>query len=95
MPRSTGLFTGMFNDAKPIVNRMPMQTYTFDRAGAFTVTLIDGQIWKQSPEDEVYHPARWRKDAGQLMVTIAPGVMHTFNMKVGDESRTYKVRRIK
>jgi len=95
MPRSTGLFTGMFNDAKPIVNRMPMQTYSFDRSGSFTVTLIDGQVWKQLPEDEVYHPARWRKDAGQLLVTIAPGVMHTFNMKVGDESRNYKVKRIK
>ena len=95
MPRSAGLFAGMFDDAKPIVRGMPMQRYNFDRAGAFTVTLMDGQVWRQAPEDEVYHPARWRKNAGEMLVTISPGVMHTFNMKVGDESHTYKVRRIR
>jgi hypothetical protein len=94
MPRSAGLFAGMFDDAKPVVRGMPMQTYTFDKGGAFTVTLMDGQVWRQAPEDEVYHPARWRKQPGQMLVTISPGVMHTFNMKVGDESHTYKVRRI-
>lgn len=95
MPRNTGLFNGMFDDVKPIVRNMPMQSFTFDGNGAFTVTLIDGQVWKQSAEDEVYHPARWRKSAGEMLVTIAPGVMHTFNMKVDDEARSYKVRRIR
>jgi len=95
MPRTAGLFAGMFDDAKPIVRSMPMQSYSLDRGGAFTVTLADGQIWKQAPEDEVYHPARWRKEASQMLVTISPGVMHTFNLKVDNENHTYKVRRIR
>lgn len=95
MPRNTGLFAGMFDDAKPIVRNMPMQSFTMGKEGTFTVTLIDGQVWQQANEDQVYHPARWRKPASEMLVTIAPGVMHTFNMKVEGESRSYKVRRIK
>ena len=95
MPRSVGLFAGMFDDVKPIVRNMPMQSYALEGEGLFTVTLIDGQVWRQANEDQIYHPARWRKPASQMLVTIAPGVMHTFNMKVEGESKSYKVRRIK
>ena len=95
MPRNGGLFTGFFNDAKPIVRGIPMQSYTLDRNGAFTITLADGEVWKQAAEDEVYHPAHWRKPAEQMLVTIAPGVMNTFNLKVEGESHTYKARRIR
>jgi hypothetical protein len=95
MPRNTGLFNGMFNDIKPIVRNMPMQSFTLDGKGAFTVTLTDGQVWKQSAEDEVYHPARWRKAASEMLVTIAPDAMHTFTMTVSGEERIYKVRRIR
>jgi hypothetical protein len=94
MPRNTGLFNGMFNSIKPIVRNVPMQSYSFNKSGAFTVTLADGQIWAQSDEDEVYHPARWRKPASDMLVSIAPNAMHTFNLTVAGESRFYKVRRI-
>lgn len=95
MPRSTGLFAGMFDDVKPIVRNMPMQSFNMNRAGAFTVTLTDGQVWQQAEEDQVYHPARWRKQAPEMLVTITPAPMHTFNLKVEGESKSYKVRRIK
>jgi len=94
MPRSTGLLNGMFNNIKPIVRNAPMQSYSFNKSGAFTITLADGQIWVQSDEDEVYHPARWRKPASEMLVTIAPNAMHTYNLTVGGETRFYKVRRI-
>jgi hypothetical protein len=93
MPRNTGLFNGMFNNIKPIVRNAPMQSYSFSKSGAFTVTLADGQVWVQSDEDEVYHPAHWRRPASELLVTIAPNAMHTFNMTLGGETRFYKVRR--
>ena len=95
MPRSTGLFNGLFNDIEPIVRNMPMRSYDLDKNGAFIVTLADGQVWQQAAEDEVYHPARWRKQPEQMLVTITPAVMHTFNMNVQGESKSYKVRRIK
>jgi hypothetical protein len=95
MPRSAGLFAGMFDDVKPIVRSMPMQSFSLEKGGTFTVTLMDGQVWRQVNEDQIYHPAHWRKQASQMLVTIAPGAMHTFNMKVEGESKSYKVRRIK
>ena len=94
MPRNTGLLHGLFSNLKPIVRGMPMQSYTLDRQGAFTVTLVDGQVWQQSAEDEIYHPARWRKDASQMLVTVSPDVMHTFTLAVAGEDRIYKVHRI-
>ena len=94
MPRSSGLFNGMFNDIKPVVRNMPMQSFTLDRSGAFTVTLEDGQVWQQAAEDEVYHPARWRKAATDMLVTISPDAMHTFTLMVSGEEKIYKVKRV-
>ena len=95
MPRNTGLFNGMFNNIKPVVRNTPMQSYSFNKGGAFTVTLADGQVWVQSDEDQVYHPARWRRPASEMLVTIAPNAMHTFNLTVDGETRFYKVRRVR
>ena len=95
MPRSTGLLNGIFNNLKPVVHKVPMQSFTLDRKGAFTVTLADGQVWKQSDEDEVYHPAHWGHAGPDVLVTIAPDAMHTFTMTVEGEQRFYKVRRIR
>ena len=94
MPRNTGLFNGLFDDVKPIVQNVPMKSFTLDKGGAFTVTLVDGQVWRQLEEDQVYHPARFREAGPNTLVTIAPGVMHTFLMKVSGSDRSYKVRRI-
>ncbi|MBC8036218.1 MAG: hypothetical protein H7X89_03260 [Rhizobiales bacterium] len=70
-----------------------MASYVLDNKGAFTVTLEDGQVWEQSPEDEVYHPARWRGEASQMLVTISPASMRTFIMTV--DGYLYKVRRVR
>jgi hypothetical protein len=95
MPRNNGLLNGLLDGAKPVVRNIPMQSFNFDKAGAFTVTLTDGEVWRQIGEDEVYHPAHWRKQAGEMLVTISPAPMHTFSMKVEGESHDYKVKRIK
>jgi len=95
MPRRTGLFNGLFNNIKPVVTNMPMQSVSFDKNGAFTITLSDGEVWAQAAEDEVYHPARWRDAGPNMLVTIAPDAMHTFTMTVAGESRMYKVKRIR
>ncbi len=95
MPRSGGLLTGVFNDVKPVVRDVPMQSFSLDRSGAFTVTLADGQVWRQLAEDQIYHPARWGQAGPGKLVTISPGPMRTFSMKVSGQSRSYKVRRVR
>jgi len=94
MPRRTGLFSGILNSPKPIVHGVPMQSFVMDKTGAFTVTLVDGQVWEQVSEDEIYHPARWRREAAEMAVTITPDAMHSYVMTVEGEGKIYKVRRI-
>jgi hypothetical protein len=95
MPRSTGLFNGMFNNVKPIVTDMPMKSFVMNGNLAFTVTLADGEVWQQLDEDQIYHHADWRKPASEMLVTISPDAMHTFVLRVADENRVYKVHRIR
>ena len=94
MPRSGSLFGALISTPKPVVRDMPMRSYVLDSKGAFTVTLADGQVWEQSPEDEIYHPARWRKPASDMRVTISPAAMRTFYLTVSGENYMYKVHRI-
>ena len=95
MPRSSGLFSGIFSNLKPVVSDMPMKSFVMDGNRAFTVTLVDGEVWQQLDEDQVYHHADWRKPASEMLVTISPDAMHTFVLRVADENRIYKVRRIR
>ncbi|MFO1248789.1 MAG: hypothetical protein U1E93_11330 [Alphaproteobacteria bacterium] len=95
MPRERGMFAGLISSAKPIVKNMPMQSYDIDKKdNHFTVTLIDGQVWEQNNEDAVYHPARWRKDAAEMEVTITPDAMRVYLMTIKGDGKIYKVKRI-
>ena len=95
MPKPVGILGGLFNDPRPVVHNVAMHSYSFDKNGAFTVTLPDGQVWEQVREDEIYHRARWRRDAAEMLVTIKPDVMHTYVLTIADENRMYKVKRIR
>lgn len=43
--QSQGMFSGMF------AMSLHMVSYSFDRRGLFTVTLSDGSVWRQDPND--------------------------------------------
>ena len=95
MPRRVGILGGLFSDPRPVVHDMPMQSFVLDKEGSFTVTLIDGEVWRQSPEDHVYHPAHWRREPAEMRVTITPDTMHIYVMTILGENRIYKVHRIR
>ena len=61
------------------------------RTGSFTVTLENGQVWRQVPYDD--NRARWKKDMAGTMATVAYGAGDTYNFSVG-ENVVYKVRRV-
>jgi hypothetical protein len=95
MPRPVGILGGLFSDPKPVVRNVPMESYVFDKNGAFTITLPDGQVWEQIAEDQIYHRAHWHRPASQMLVTIKPDAMHTFVLTLHDENYMYKVHRIR
>lgn len=74
----------------PIVSRMVK--YSFDSQGIFTVTLENGQTWRQIDGDS--RNAFWKKPADTYLVTIRHGMSGSFILTVRDESRVYRVHRI-
>lgn len=95
MPHRVGILGGLFSDPKPVVTDVALQSYVFDKDGAFTVTLPDGQVWEQIQEDQIYHRARWKRPASEIRVTIKPDVMHTYVLTLEDQNYMYKVHRIR
>ena len=74
----------------PLASRM--MSYSFNRYGAFTVVLTNGQAWRQLSGDTSI--ARWTKPASSYTVKITRGALRSFNLKVGGASDEYKVEQI-
>ncbi len=69
-----------------------LATYTFDRYGIFTVTLANGQVWRQVTGDTTY--AHWKQAASSYVVTIKRGVLGSYNLRVKDGPGLFKVERV-
>jgi hypothetical protein len=65
-------------------------TYNFFRR--FTVTLDNGQVWRQ--EDGDTDVARFEKDKAEV-VTISRGFLESYHLTIQGRWGTYKVKRIK
>jgi hypothetical protein len=91
-PRRSGLLD-VFGGSD-VVNNAPIQSYQVTGRG-FTVTLPDGQTWKQTDEDASKFPVNWSQPASSMRVTITQGALHTFNLVMGDETQHHKVTRIR
>lgn len=81
--------TEISNNADHIAARM--QSYSFDGDGMFTVTLDNGQTWRQIGGDTDY--AHWKKNAGSYQVRISHGVLGSYNFQVLGSPGIFKARR--
>jgi hypothetical protein len=90
-PKKSGIFD-VFGGSD-VVNNEPVQSYQVTPKG-FIVTLVDGQVWKQTEEDASKFPVDWHDPASSMQVTITQGALHSFNLVMGNESRHHKVTRI-
>ena len=75
-----------------IVSNVPIKSYD-PSAGGFVVTLPDGQVWKQTDDQNRF--VRWKNSAEAHRVTIWKGALNTFNLGFDTETDRYKVRRLK
>lgn len=78
--------------ARPDQVNSRMASYAFDRYGIFTVTLENGEVWRQISGDDSF--ARWNKPARQYLVRITRGALGSFNLQVRDNPGLFKVRRV-
>jgi hypothetical protein len=93
MPKRSGMFD-VFGGSD-VVRNTPVQSYELTRDGNFTVTLPDGQVWRQTDEDVLKNPVHWTQAASSMRVTVSQGAVHTFNLVVNDENIHHKVTRIR
>jgi hypothetical protein len=91
-PKTSGIFD-VFGGSD-VVNNAPVGSYDV-KADGFVITLLDGQVWKQTDDDATKHPVRWTQAPSSMRVTISQGAMHSFNLVVGDENLHHKVTRIR
>jgi hypothetical protein len=91
-PKSSGILDVFGGDA--VVQNAPIQSYDI-KGGRFTITLPDGQVWRQTEEDAAKWPVYWSDPASSMRVTISQGAMHSFNLVVGEETQHHKVTRIR
>jgi hypothetical protein len=69
-----------------------MASYDFNRSGHFTVTLANGQQWRQVEGDTTV--AQWRKPAAAYLVNITGGALGSYNLAVKGLSGKFKVHRV-
>ena len=69
-----------------------LASYSFGKDGVFTATLSNGEVWKQSPYDDLR--AHWSGQASSYVVVVTSDVMGSHTMRVkGDQN--YRVMRVK
>ncbi len=86
-----GFVDRLLGSGKPITSPTAMRSYSFDRAGLFTVTLSNGEVWRQAEGD--FEQAHWSKPAGTYVVTVMTGAAGTTNLTVQGEAGFFKVKR--
>jgi hypothetical protein len=68
-------------------------SYVFDKSGKFTVTLSNGEIWRQAANDTNY--ADWREPASDYVVTLINDSSAGAIMDVRGDTGVYIVRRVR
>jgi hypothetical protein len=71
---------------------MPMIEYDVDRGGLFTLTLANGQVWRELDGSPVAH---WHGPASRYTVSITKGSLNSYNLFVVGEGIQYKAKRIR
>ena len=88
-PGDSGLLSQIFGGSTPALH---MASYIFDSHGMFTVTLSDGEVWKQVATDTNY--ANWRGPAADYIVALVATSVGT-KLDVKGEPGSYTVQRLR
>ncbi|HZQ40622.1 MAG TPA: hypothetical protein VFA87_07505 [Rhizomicrobium sp.] len=71
------------------VKDVSFKSYNFDGAGHFTVTLANGQVWRQADNDN--HMAFWKADPARYIANIRTGALGSSIMQVRGEAGAFMV----
>jgi len=77
---------------QPVITKMTVTDYRIDGSGLFTMTLANGQVWRELDGSPVPH---WRDPASHYAVSISKGSLNSYNLIVVGEGIQYKAKRIR
>ena len=89
--KSGGIMSGLLG-GQALLSNVRAAAYQFDKRGIFTITLSNGQVWRQEQGDNSF--AAWHEPAARYLVTIRQGALGSANLKVQGDNNVYKVRRV-
>lgn len=92
-PRSGGFFGDLLGSGKAVAPAQRMASYAFDSHGIFSVTLSNGEVWRQVEGDSNF--AHWRGPASNYVVILRSGAFGSSNLQVQGQSATFKVERVR
>jgi hypothetical protein len=87
------LLSDLMGGGDDVAPRQHLTAYSFDHAGLFTVTLADGSIWQQLPNDGIR--ASWRGAANSYVVTVSQGALGGTSLIVAGTGTHYRVKRLR
>jgi hypothetical protein len=87
-----GGFFSFLVGGQPILTNVPLTTYNVDHDGLFTITLTNGQVWREQEGGPTPH---WRGPASRYMASITKGALDSDNLVIVGEGITYKAKRIR
>ena len=90
--KKPGFFDTLMGSAPPVA-KSRMQSYRYEKSGAFVVTLENGQEWRQT--DVEAGSVQWLKQPSSYLVTVTPDAFSSFSLRTDDGMRAYKVIRIR
>ena len=70
-----------------------MASYEFNKYRRFTVTLDNGQVWRQIDGDDLL--ASWTKSPRSYRVVITHGLFGSYNFQVLENGGLFRVRRVR
>ena len=88
---TNGLFGNLFNGGNEETARMA--SYSFNPRGFFTVTLDNGQIWRQRANDMTF--ARWGAKPANYYVTVRAQGTGGYNLSVRGDDGLYQVELVR
>ena len=77
---------------QPVITKMAVTDYQIDGGGLFTMTLENGQVWRELDGSPAPH---WRGPASRYAVSITKGSLNSYNLIVVGEGIQYKAKRIR
>jgi hypothetical protein len=87
-PHRSASFLQVLTGSAPVVAASPLASIRYDSAGAFIVTLENGQIWHQENNQG---EAKVRFKIG-TNVTVKPAALGSYNLQTSDNPHVYKVK---